>query len=101
MGFLVRTNSVRVVKLTCKPGMEEKLRGIGREVLIPVNQEAGCTKVYFLEPESESASFGVVSIWETKDVLDRMRESEVYQKLLQDLAECVSETTDELFISEA
>jgi quinol monooxygenase YgiN len=92
---------VRVVKLTSKPGMEGNLRKIGREVLIDVNKEAGCEDVYFLEPEGDSAVFGVVSIWKTKEVLEKMRKSEAYQRLLQDLAECVDETSDELFVSEA
>jgi quinol monooxygenase YgiN len=90
---------VRVVKLECKTGMEEQLKKLGRDVLVPVNKDAGCLNVYFLEPSPENGnpSFGVVSIWETKDILMRMKESESYQALLQKLSKLVSSSTDEIF----
>ncbi len=45
--------------------MEEQLRKIGREQLVPINREAGCIDVSFLEPNAEGDNpfFGVVSIW--------------------------------------
>lgn len=33
--------------------MEEELKQIGQNILVPINKEAGCIDVYFLEPSIE------------------------------------------------
>lgn len=92
---------IRVVKIKCIAGKEEELRKIGREVLVPVNQEAGCVNAYFLEPslEDNNPSFGVVSVWTDKGKLDQMKHSEKYRALREQIAPCMESFTDELFES--
>ena len=90
---------IRVVNITCKKGMEEKLRKVGREVLVPVNKKAGCHDVYFLEPciDDNNPNFGVVSIWEKRETLLNMRASKEYKDLLHLLGPLIEENTDTLF----
>jgi quinol monooxygenase YgiN len=90
---------IRVVNMKCVTGMEEGLKQLGREVLVPVNKEAGCVEVYFLEPsiEDHNPFFGVVSVWEDKDRLNNMKNSERYRALLQDLAPFIESLTDNVY----
>lgn len=92
---------IRVVTIESKPGEEENLRRIGRDVLAPLNRRAGCLEVYFLEPSAEDGNpaFGVVSVWKSRDDLIRMKESNEYRELLGRLAVCVESMTDRLFLS--
>jgi quinol monooxygenase YgiN len=93
---------VRVVTISCKTGKEAELRQIGRNVLVPVNKEAGCLNVYFLEPslEDDNPSFGVVSIWKDKETLNNMKDSKRYRALLQDLAPLIESLTDSLYMTD-
>ncbi|MDN3020159.1 antibiotic biosynthesis monooxygenase [Paenibacillus sp. BSR1-1] len=93
---------VRVVNIGCKAGMEEQLRQIGREVLVPINQDAGCVSVYFLEPsiENDNPFFGVVSIWRDKETLDTMKNSERYRAVLQDMDPLIESLTDFLYVAD-
>jgi quinol monooxygenase YgiN len=81
--------------------MEEKMRQLGRNVLIPINLDAGCIHVYFLEPslEHNNSSFGVVSIWKDKETLNRMKNSERYGALLEQLAPLMESFADKLYFS--
>lgn len=90
---------VRVVNMRCITGKEEDMRRIGRENLVPINKEAGCMEVYFLEPSSEDepSMFGVVSVWRNKDVLNNMKNSERYRSLLQMLAPAIESITDRVY----
>ena len=92
---------VRVVNMRCVTGKEEELRKIGRESLVPINKEAGCTEVFFLEPsiEDEKHFFGVVSVWKSVDVLNNMKNSEKYRSLLRDLAPLIESMTDKVYVS--
>ena len=92
---------VRVVNIKCLTGKEEELKRIGRETLVPINKEAGCVEVYFLEPaiEDEAPLFGVVSVWKDKDVLISMKNSETYRSLLQQLAPLVESMTDKVYVT--
>lgn len=93
----------RVVNMKCITGMEDKLRLICLENLVPINKEAGCMKVYFLEPniEDDNPLFGVISIWENKNVLNNMKNSEKYHSLLQNLNPLVESVTDSVFVISA
>lgn len=92
---------IRVVKMTCKKGMEEEMRKIGRERLVPINREAGCIAVYFLEPDDQDQNpdFGVVSLWEKRETLQAMKGSEKYRQLLQELAPLEEGSSDVVFTS--
>jgi len=92
---------VRVVNIQCIAGLEEELRRIGREVLVPVNREAGCVDVYFLEPNPEvnNPSFGVVSVWPDTETLNQMKNSEKYLALREQMAPFIESFTDELYVS--
>jgi quinol monooxygenase YgiN len=92
---------VRVVHISCKTGMEDELRQIGRNVLVPVNMEAGCLSVYFLEPSAETGNpfFGVVSIWANNETLNNMKNSEKYQALLQNLNPLIESSSDYLYVT--
>ncbi|WP_411682412.1 hypothetical protein [Clostridium thailandense] len=91
---------VRVVNIKCVIGMEEKLKLLGRENLVPINKDAGCIEAYFLEPsiEDENSFFGVISVWEDKDVLNYMKNSEKYRSLLEELAPLVESVTDNVYL---
>jgi quinol monooxygenase YgiN len=80
--------------------MEDELRRLGRDVLVPINKEAGCVDVYFLEPNTDdnNPNFGVVSIWANKETLINMKKSEKYIALLQSLAPFTESFTDSLYI---
>ncbi|OOM06387.1 hypothetical protein [Clostridium saccharobutylicum] len=90
----------RVVNTKCITVMEDKSRLICLENLVPINKEAGCMKVYFLEPniEDDNPLFGVISIWENKNVLNNMKNSEKYHSLLQNLTPLVESVTDSVFL---
>jgi quinol monooxygenase YgiN len=92
---------VRVVNIGCKAGMEDKLLQMGRNVLVPINKEAGCVNVYFLEPsiENDNPFFGVVSLWKDKETLVNMKNSERYRTLLQNLAPLIESTTDYVYVT--
>jgi quinol monooxygenase YgiN len=93
----------RVVNMKCITGMEDKLRLMCLENLVPINKEAGCIEVYFLEPniEDDNPFFGVISIWENKNVLNNMKNSEKYHSLLQNLNPLVESVTDSVFVISA
>ncbi|UHA72008.1 antibiotic biosynthesis monooxygenase [Paenibacillus sp. 481] len=91
---------VRVVHFKSKAGMEEQLRKIGRDVLVPINKDAGCEQVHFLEPTADNHSFGVISIWDNKEQLDAMKNSERYRALIQDLTPLIESITDQLYLTE-
>jgi quinol monooxygenase YgiN len=93
---------VRVVNISCKTGMENELRQLGQEVLVPINKEAGCLNVYFLEPslENNNPFFGVVSIWKDKETLNLMKNSERYRALLENLAPLMESFSDYLYMNE-
>jgi quinol monooxygenase YgiN len=92
---------VRVVNIMCNAGMEDTLRQLGRDILVPVNREAGCMNVYFLEPnlKSNNPHFGVVSIWKDIETLDAMKNSEVYRSLLQNLSPLIESSTDYVYFT--
>ncbi|MED1785284.1 hypothetical protein P4V43_26020 [Brevibacillus fortis] len=91
---------VRVVTLRSKAGMEEQLQQMGRHVLVPVNKDAGCVEVYFMEPslETDNIFFGVVSVWRDKETLETMKNSERYRNLLQDMGPLIESVTDQLYV---
>ncbi|RUQ28853.1 hypothetical protein ELQ35_11270 [Peribacillus cavernae] len=82
--------------------MENQLRELGRNVLVPVNKDAGCVSVYFLEPniENNNPLFGVVSVWNEKETMDAMTSSEKYGALLRDLRPLVNSVIDKLYLTE-
>ncbi|MES5929380.1 hypothetical protein QCI77_25900 [Bacillus cereus group sp. MG9] len=92
---------IRVVTLDSKAGMEEQLREMGRDVLIPINKESGSMNAYFLEPsaEDDNLSFGVVSIWSDKETLDTMKNSERYLTLIQNMSPLIKSLTDRLYLT--
>lgn len=93
----------RVVNMKCITGMEDKLRLMCLENLVPINNEAGCIEVYFLQPniEDDNPLFGVISIWENKNVLNNMKNSEKYHSLLKTLTPLVELVTDSVFVISA
>jgi quinol monooxygenase YgiN len=89
---------VRVVSLIAKAGEEEELRQMGRGRLVPINREAGCYQVYFLEPNDPgSKAFGVVSIWEKEETLQAMKNSSIYYALCTDLEPLLESQSDTLY----
>ncbi|ATF13479.1 antibiotic biosynthesis monooxygenase [Brevibacillus porteri] len=91
---------VRVVTISSKTGMEEKLRQIGRNVLVPINKDAGCVDVYFMEPslEANNPYFGVVSVWRDKESLESMKNSKNYCEMLQDMGPFIESVRDHLYV---
>ncbi|KWU67459.1 hypothetical protein AWW70_06065 [Bacillus mycoides] len=79
--------------------MEEQLREMGRDVLIPINKESGSMNAYFLEPKDDNLSFGVVSIWSDKETLDTMKNSERYRTLIQNMSPLIKSLTDRLYLT--
>ncbi|KEK21264.1 hypothetical protein BAMA_00390 [Bacillus manliponensis] len=82
--------------------MEEQLREMGRNMLVPINKDAGCIHAYFLEPsvENDNASFGVVSIWPDKETLDTMKHSKRYRTLIQNMSPLIESLTDCLYLTD-
>ncbi|UED77273.1 putative quinol monooxygenase [Brevibacillus sp. DP1.3A] len=93
---------VRVVTISSKEGMEEQLRQIGRNVLVPLNKAAGSVDVYFMEPslETDNPFFGVVSIWREKEALETMKNSGSYRDMLKDIGPMIESVTDHLYVVE-
>ncbi|MCR8845299.1 antibiotic biosynthesis monooxygenase [Paenibacillus sp. SC116] len=91
---------VRVVTFKSKAGKEERVRKLGRETLVPINQEAGSVHVYFLEPHADNDLFGVVSIWREQETLETMKNSEQYRELIQELAPLVESLIDTVYVSD-
>lgn len=91
---------VRVVNMKCVMGMEEKLKELCLKNLVPVNEEAGCEKVYILEPSIEDGNplFGIVSIWKDKNILNNMKNSEKYRSALQGLTPLVESIIDNVYV---
>ncbi|MFC8689497.1 putative quinol monooxygenase [Brevibacillus porteri] len=91
---------VRVVTISSKAGMEEKLRQIGRNVLVPLNKDAGCVDVYFMKPslEANNPYFGVVSIWRDKESLESMKNSKNYREMLKNMGPLIESVTDHLYV---
>ncbi|MFD0589701.1 putative quinol monooxygenase [Paenibacillus sp. GCM10027627] len=90
---------VRVVTFASKEGMENQLKEIGQNLLVPINKKAGSLHAYFLEPNIEDGNplFGVVSVWPDKETVDAMKNSEVYQALLQTISPLIESVTDRLY----
>ena len=86
---------VRVVTLNSKEGKEEEVRQLGRNMLVPINKKAGCVDVHFLEPTTANdSSFGVISMWESQQALNGMKESAEYCTLIQQMQPLLKSVTD-------
>jgi quinol monooxygenase YgiN len=92
---------VRVVSFICKDGMGEEFKRIGRDVLVPVNEKAGCLNIYFLESgtEDDNLSFGLISMWEDEGTLNKMRKSESYGAVVKQLQPLIESVQDHVYLT--
>jgi len=92
---------VRVVSFICKDGMGDEFKRIGRDVLVPVNEKAGCLSIYFLESstEDDNSSFGVISMWQDEETLSKMKKSESYGAVVKKLQPLIESVQDHIYIT--